>query len=175
MTQENITEYQKAVEYYAANKINTVFYNKGDQYATVVFDTIFRYAERKILIAAGNLNNNVTSSEKYLESIKKFLSHDNVELLILVSEIKREGNKLFDLLSNYPDKVSIKCSDGRMFTNSNHDIIHFCVADEYMYRIENDTKERRASCNLNDTTICKDLSDSFMQAYNQIRNTFILK
>lgn len=175
MARENITEYQNAVEYYAANKINTVFYNKGDLYATVVFDTIFRYAKKKILIAAGNLNNDVTNSEKYLESMRKFLNQDNVELFIFVSEIKKEGNKLFELLRDYKDKVNLKCSDGRMFTNNNHDIIHFCVADEYMYRIENDTKERRASCNLNDIAMCKKLSDSFMLAYNQCTNTFSIE
>lgn len=169
---DQLESYARAVEYNADNKINTVFYNKDDKHAIIVFNAIFRHAKHSVYIAAGNLNNNVTRDEKYLDGIKKFLSLDNVKLHILVSEIKKEGNILFEVLKNYPDKVCIKCSDGRMFTNKNNDIIHFCVADECMYRIENDTKERCASCNFYDIDISKKLSNSFMQAYNQCTNVF---
>ena len=62
-----------------------------------------------------------------------------------------------------------------MFTNTKNDIIHFCVADGCMYRIENDTKERCASCNFYDTDISEKLSNSFMQAYNQCTTTFSLE
>ena len=172
---ENLDSYEKAVEYNADNKINTVFYNKDKQHAIIVFNAIFRHAKNSIFIAAGNLNNDVTSNQKYLVGIRKFLSLDNAKLHILVSEIKEEGNALFNLLKEYKDKVCIKCSDGKMFTNQKNDIIHFCVADGCMYRIENDTKERCASCNFYDTDISEKLNNSFMQAYKQCTTTFSLE
>lgn len=164
----NLNDYAEAVEYNAREHVNTIFFNKGNEHAIIVFKTIFQNANEYILIVAKNLNNEVTNSPDYLESMKTFLSKKKTRLDILVSEVSRANNRLFDLLKDFPSQVSVKCTEGRTFTNEKNETIHFCVADGRMYRKETDTNGRKASCNFNDPITSSKLKNDFMAVYNKI-------
>ena len=93
MKLDDLYEYGKAVSYYADNKKNNVLSNEGKEHAVIVFENIFRTAEKKVSIYARNIfspDNTVTSSTPYVEEIKKFLSKPNTSMQILLQDYDNE-------------------------------------------------------------------------------------
>ena len=54
----NIIDYKDAIEYFADYKINNVLSNSGNEYAIVIFDNIFKTAERNICLYAQDIFSN---------------------------------------------------------------------------------------------------------------------
>ena len=168
-----LNAYSDAIEYYAKESTNALFFNKGNEHAIIVFRTIFRYAKERIFIVAKNLNNSVTKSDDYLQAMRSFLDKKNTKLDVLISEYDDSGNDLFSLLKKYPEQVKIRCTEGKLFTNQDGEDIHFCVADGHMYRLETNIMERKASCNFNDPTVCKSLIKNFLSVFNSSSSSVV--
>lgn len=166
LVEKELKDYTEAVEYYASERIDNIFFNQGDAHALVVFVNIFNYSKEHILIAANNLNNDVTNDSKYIDAIKSFLNRKKTKLDILVTELSTSNNRLFEVLKEYPSQVVIRNTEGKTFTNDKGEDVHFCVADNHMYRLETNIIQRKASCNFNDTHYCTKLKNLFYQAFN---------
>lgn len=50
-------EYRRTVESYAAQHENYLFHNEGNEHALIIFENIFKNANKTIRIAANNLCN----------------------------------------------------------------------------------------------------------------------
>ena len=164
--EKEMKDYSEAVEFYASKRIDNVFFNSGNPHALVVFENIFKYATDNIIIVAKNLNNSVTNDSRYIDAIKSFLLKKNTRLEILVSEDARNESLLFVELKKYSDKITIKNSNGKFFKNGKGEEIHFCIADNSIYRLETNIKDRKASCNFNDVDYCLKLKTLFNNAFN---------
>lgn len=172
MKLDDLYEYSKAVSYYADNKKNNVLSNEGKEHAVIVFENIFRTAEKKVSIYAKNIfspDNEVTCSAPYVEEIRKFLSKPNTSMQILLQEYDEElsYNVLRDELKKYPDKVSFKINDVKK-VREGESYVHFCIADGRMYRMEYNTGNRKARCNFNDPEAVAKYQEVFTRLFNDV-------
>lgn len=166
----DLVKYNEAVEFNAKRKNNFMFNNEGNEMALIVFRSIFRNATNAIKIVANSLNNKVTNHKEYISALESFLMKPDSKLELLLS--KYDGNQLsdchlFNMLKQYKDKVSIKViENGKTFKDSKGRIIHFCIADAHMYRLEYNTEKRMAECNFNDIKECQLLDELFCSVFS---------
>ena len=86
----NLLDYKEAVEYFANNKIDNVLSNSGNEHAIVIFDNIFKTAERNICLYAQDIFSNqnvVTVSPSYIESLRNFLSKEMTNMRLSLIHI----------------------------------------------------------------------------------------
>lgn len=167
----DLIKYNEAVEFNARRQNNFMFNNGGDAMALIVFRSIFRTATQKIQIVAQDLNNPVTNDAEYITALEFFLMKPESKLEILVSNYSPNNNILFEMLKKYPSKVVFKVIEGgRTFKDTQGRVIHFCIADGHMYRLEYNTNERKAECNFNDTKEYSLLNTLFYSVFNN--NTY---
>lgn len=105
----NLLDYREAVEYFANNKVDNVLSNSGNEHAIVIFDNIFKTAERNICLYAQDIFSNqnvVTVSPSYIESLRKFLSKEGTNLRIVLKDYDEitSCNCLRDVLKQYSSK-----------------------------------------------------------------------
>ena len=96
-------------------------------------------------------------NEYYKEALEKGAK------VVVISGIKIADEEL----KQYKDKVSIKViENGKTFKDSKGRIIHFCIADAHMYRLEYNTEKRKAECNFNDIKECQLLDELFCSVFS---------
>lgn len=158
-----MNRYREAVEYYASKGENYVLFNSGDEHASIIFENIFRTAKEEINIHAYDLCNDLTSKDGYLNSLESFLKEDNTKLNILLSTYNYEcakNSKLFILLRRFHDKVNLYHLNGAEI-KVKEEVVHFCIADNKMYRYEFDVTNRKARCNFNEPEMSQRLKSLF--------------
>lgn len=182
-----MTEYRKAVEYYASNNIDYLFHNKGSAHAQIIFENIFKNAREHIRISALNLwNTEVVRTKEYLEALKLFLDQPKTKLDILVKSMpadeeltEESDNNIYRILYSHPaylaGRIRIKTGNGKCFKTIEGSEIHFCTADGHMYRYEDDITERTAQCNFNDSDTAKNFETLFDSAFNGVAEDVNLK
>lgn len=173
-----MNEYRKAVEYYASNRIDYLFHNKGNDHAKIIFENIFRNAHDHIRISALNLwNTEVVRTEEYTKALTYYINQPNSRLDILVKEfpekedlINQAQYNIYRLLYCHPayaeGRITIKTGNGKCFKNPSGDEVHFCTADGHMYRFEDNITERTAQCNFNDSKTSEIFEALFDNAFN---------
>ena len=170
---DNMNEYKNAVTNIAAKGENNLLHNAGNDHALIIFENIFKNAQKEILISARDLTNSeVSNKEEYINSLLSFLDHNaDSKLYILVSDFQ-ESYKNFDLykklansIAYKENRIKIKNSNGFQFTSGGI-TIHFCVADNRMYRLETDVQKRTAICNFGDEETANKLANAFWDGFN---------
>lgn len=177
--------YREAVSYLAKNKVNNLLHNAGNEHALIIFENIFKNAVQEICIVAKDLNNEeVVLKPSYLSGLSEFLDKNDVKLKVLVSEfdsdtISSEEDSFFRRVFNskaYKEgRVEIKNSNGMGFRNSayGNSVLHFCVADGIMFRLETDIERRKAICNFGDQVFTSELRKAFNMGFDNERSTII--
>lgn len=176
-------EYRRTVEAYAAQHENYLFHNEGNEHALIIFENIFKNANKTIRIAANNLcNSEVVDRAEYIDPLIKFLDNGGV-LKVLLKETPNVGNdelrkekSLYRALYNHEayknGNVLLKSGNGKCFHDAKHKEVHFCTADGHMYRLENDIEQRKAICNFGDSNKTKELDTVFDRVFDSI-NTVV--
>lgn len=173
----NIIDYKDAIEYFADYKINNVLSNSGNEYAIVIFDNIFKTAERNICLYAQDIfsnKNDVTVSSSYIESLQKFLSKEGTNLRIVLKDYDEINscNHLRDILKQYSSRIELrKNRKGEVKIGENR--VYFCIADGRMYRVEYDTNTRKARCNFNDNNAVSKYQTVFNQLFEASTPTYL--
>lgn len=174
----NLVEYQKTVEMYAKEGTNFLFHNQGNEHALIVFKSIFNNANKKICIAAASLDNReVANNKEYIDAMKSYLEKENSKLLILLSNPVTDPSTLplFVMIKEHKSykegRVAIKDGKGKNF-HMNGRCVHFCVADNRMYRLESDIVNRTAECNFGDDVRTKYLTDLFERAFENVNDIY---
>lgn len=173
----NILDYKEAVEYFANNKIDNVLSNSGNEYAIVIFDNIFKTAERNICLYAQDVfsnKNDVTVSSLYIESLQKFLIKEGTNLRIVLKDYDEINscNHLRDILKQYSSRIELrKNRKGEVKIGENR--VYFCIADGRMYRVEYDTNTRKARCNFNDNNAVSKYQIVFNQLFEASMPTYL--
>lgn len=168
-TEDFFTKYSESVSFAADNSLNNVLYNEGDEHAIFIFSNMFRTAKKEILLYARNifsLENKVTTSASYITELLHFLKRENTSLRIILSEYNpdTDTNLLRESIAEYRSKIQIKTNIKQNIKISDN-LIHFCIADGKMYRMEYDIKHRKARCNFNDIVSCKKFTSLFNQMF----------
>ena len=171
--------YVKAVQTYAKEKKNYLFHNLGNDHALVIFVNIFNNASGKIRIAANNLwNKEVVNTIEYLDALRFYLEKKSAYLDIMLSnfpeqEIKsEEGLNVYRTIHNSSafkeGRVRIKIGHG--YFTSGDQPVHFCTADDHIYRFEEDIQSRRALCNFNDSEKVSELNENFDSVFDSLED-----
>ena len=176
-----LEQYRNAVKDYAARGVNYLFHNEGDEHALIIFTNIFINAKKTIRIAANKLcNKEVVNQKEYVDSLSAFLDKKGAQLYILLTNrpTKEEANVegcLYKMLYNHPaykeGRIIIKEGNGKSFRDQERNVVHFCMGDETMYRIENDVVGRKAVANFGDRKTTMVLSKGFDNAFASVATT----
>jgi len=156
---------------------SVVFLNSSPQHASIVMSTMFKHSKECIKIFAGNLRGEVSKNKEYINGLNDFLSN-NGKLMILIEEYSPEKpTNITNLLINHflkkPDNIHIKTHPFHFYQGVNKKKIHFCVADNKMYRLETDTSNFLAEGNFNDPETSLRLSSLFDTVFDDPKSTTI--
>lgn len=164
----SIREYEEAISQLAERREPHLFYNEGNEHALVVFKTIFRNAKRNIYIVAKDLiNKQVSNAPEYIDSLGGFLERNDVELNIMLTSCDPKAMKEAPLFKKIHESKAFRNGNVHIFTlngkkfKDGDNVVHFCFADEQMYRIETDIENRKASVNFNDPSVVNGLFKNF--------------
>ena len=178
---DDISKYELTVHDFAEQRVNFMFHNEGNEHALIICQNMFGNATREIRIAANKLyNDEVVNTPSYIESMKKFLDHQDATLKIIVSEPPRPkmvnlAKSLYEMLY-YSDayregRVRIKDADGKSFRDpDNMHPVNFCTADGRMYRYEWNIQERCADANFNDIPRVEQLNRNFDRIFDTLQD-----
>jgi hypothetical protein len=168
---ENIKQYRLAVANLAENDVNAVFPNDGNNHALVVFEQIFKTAKNSICIAADSLCGEFTDNQQYIDSIIAFLKKTGSELKLLINNPENISSSIFFRSIKDFENVSLRTTS-ETFNTSEYSLVHFCVGDGKMYRLEYDTENRKAICNFNDKNRATTLLRAFESLFDrsEVRN-----
>lgn len=165
MKEDNFLSYNESVAYSADNELNNVLYNQGDNHAKIIFKNIFRTAKKEILLYAKNIfayDNVVSTDSDYVNMLVSFLKKENTMIKIILTDYnpEKDHNNLRDALIPFSNKIEIKINNNQA-VRLGEDSVHLCIADNRMYRIEYNIKDREAKCNFNDPKTCTVYSSIF--------------
>lgn len=152
---KEIGDYMAAVSEISCSNSSEVFSNSGNVHAAIIFSHIFSKSKSIVRILAGNMYNVVTMSKIYQDALLAFLCRDNTKLQVILNSSELEKVKklkvhdcLFEKLQPYASKITIKKTSKVLKRNG--EMIHLCIGDQSMYRLETDPKHRHAEVCLND-------------------------
>lgn len=174
---ENFLDYTEAVEYFANNKVDNVLSNSGNEHAVVIFANMFKTAERNVCLYAKDIfsvENVVSVSPLYMESLRKFLDKGDTKLRIVLKDYDEvtSCNILRDMLKQYTSKIELRRNKrGEVKIGDNS--VHLCIADGRMYRVEYDTESRKARCNFNDINAVSKYQTVFNQLFEASTITYL--
>jgi len=167
-----MNQYREYIKDLAKNDKNVVFYNSGPEHAALVMATIFKNAKDTVRIFAGNFSGEISSQPEYRSTLESFLGKGGKLKVLLEKEKLDDGNepKLFDILRFYSiinhKNIELRKRAQKVYRvdetkeNDSHEV-HFTVADDKMYRVEDDTKLFTAFGNFNDPEAAKHLISIF--------------
>jgi hypothetical protein len=169
----NEIEYKEYIRSLASQDKNVVFFNSGPEQAAFVLSTMFEHAKNDVKIYAGNFAGNISSQKNYKDGLQKFLRTGG-RLRILLQQDKfgspSKEPEIFELLRFFsvikPEQISIKMHPFRVTRGEGTPEMHFAVADDKMYRLEEDIEKFRAVCNFNDKEVVQKLSKLFDEIYS---------
>ncbi|MET0636679.1 MAG: hypothetical protein ABWZ25_11685 [Chitinophagaceae bacterium] len=171
---EDLNDYVDFLNLLAYNDEDKVFYNSGPFHAAAVMGTMFNNAKYNVQVFSGGFTGEVSDKEIYLSGLKGFLDRPGVKLDVIIQDKSRiKKGRIFQIFREYPSKVTLHFTDAKMrySPSSDDDInpspeqfLHFCIADQKMYRLETDIKNYRAECNFNDPNMAGILKNIFQQA-----------
>ena len=166
----SMRQYEEYINQLVQQQKDEVFYNSGPDHAAAVMSAIFNSGNRYIKIYAGELDKRVSKQRHYENSLESFLRKDGVTLKIILQRYnKEEEPEIFDLLRYYnlldPAKIEIKTHNFRVARGLETGEVHFTVADDRMYRVEDDVINFTAEGNFNDAKRSLELSHLFDQMF----------
>jgi hypothetical protein len=163
----SLDDYKALIENLAANKESMQYVNCGKDHAAIVLSTIFDHAQNEVFLMAGKMNGGISSQEIYITALKGFLQRKGT-LKILLDEYSPSNNEeLFRLLSKFnfynPDQVQVKINAS---TKLRSKPVHYCVADNEMYRYETDVENYTATGSFNDPKSAGILTTHFNSVFS---------
>ena len=147
---------------------NRIFMNSDSEKRKTVYRELLQSANSNLRFFAGNLCDEITNSEAFVEEISDFIEKNGALEIILnqYNEDLIKASNLYKRLAFYSAQncaVSVKRTS--MSVNiSIHDQdtpAHFAVADHQAFRLEVDIEKRTAICNMNDEIFAQKLVDIF--------------
>jgi hypothetical protein len=151
-----LNEYKTAVKLLAAKGDSFEFLNSGNEHAGIVMSTIFQNASDYIYVFAGSLKGDV--SQYYLVDLENYLNRPDSTLKVILQTKPENPSPAVLKIWNYIEanpgtsKVEISylnaCEEIKHLFSEN-EIHHFTIADNKMFRIEEDLNKYTARVSFN--------------------------
>jgi hypothetical protein len=179
-----MTEYKQYIRSLADQDRNVVFYNADEHHGAFVMGTMFEKANKNIKLFSGCFSGDISGKQEYKKGLEMFLRGGGKLQILLEKDTyekyKREENgepKIFDLLRMYAflnkNQVQIKLHSFSVRNKETNREMHFMVADDKMYRIEDDTEKFSATGNFNDIKRSSELKNIFDGIFNDVESTLV--
>lgn len=151
--------------------LNGHFNNAGINHAKIVLATIFEKAEKELKILAESLTSPVAKSELYIDNIHEFLNKNNkktkVKVLVKNNDILKNNPLLLKLFQEHHHQVDIRIREVDVLDN-NKKSIHFTLADDKIYRLEENIDDFKAYGSFNNSKMNQQLSKIFEGIFESI-------
>lgn len=149
---------------------NRIFMSSDNEERKTVYLELIKSADSNLRFLAGNLCDEITNSEEFVEAISDFIEKKGQIEIILNQyneEIAKESN-LYKRLAyysaqNYSISVQQTSATVSIGNTEKETPAHFAVADLSSFILEMDIEKRIAICNMNDVELTKKLTDIFEQ------------
>lgn len=170
-----MSEYRFFVHNLAINNVNQVFLNSDAGKMLDVYSEIFANSRESVRIFAGNLCNDSMDSSDYIEALSDFIERKgNLRILLNNFDIDvAKKTNLYKRLAYYKAEgadIQIKSTPAKPYIlvgNGDKRInVHFAVGDNVSYRLENDTENRTAICNMSDPETASKYADIFDKIFS---------
>lgn len=167
---ESLSDYCKDISSMIEKNIGVVFRNKGKLHAAVVMSSIFAAAKSTIRIFAGDLNGDVSGISIWQKSIKySFDKHPELIIEAIFENMPSTNsigyNTLLKLREQAPGRVNLykfnEISVGFFKKNLFDNVFHFTTGDDNMYRVETNTQDYTAICNIDSPETTSTLNTFF--------------
>lgn len=158
----------------AKNNIDKPFLNSDSEKMKTVYIEMLNHSEKEFRIFAGLLCNDVTSSPEYVNAISGFIERKGVLRILLnqYQEDKIKESNLFKRLAYYKscgyDIIVRETDDKPYITLNGKEVkVHVAIGDKKSYRLEFDTENRKAMCNMNSTDKANEFAVFFDKCFNE--------
>lgn len=149
-------------------RINRMFLNSDSEKRKSVYRELLQCADKKLRFFAGNLCDDITNSDDFVEGISDFIEKNgSLEILLnkydasLIKESNLYKRLAFYAARNYNVTVKSTPVTVTIHLNGKDTPAHFAVADYYAFRLEVDIEKRIAICNMNDEKFSQILIQTF--------------
>jgi len=171
----DLITYERIVRELASTKSSVVYYNSGNDHATIVLENILLSARKNVKFLTGGFNHLVCEDKdkRFVSALKKFLLN-NGKLEVVMNRYlndKTAYNSVLDVLKQYSSttqyrqNISVKyLAEEFQYKGFN---VHFAVADSSMYRLEYDTEKFLAEFSFNGTSKCTELESKFKEIFDK--------
>ncbi len=161
--------FRSFVDELAKEKRDAVFYHSGAEQAAYVMSKMFDAASKSIKIFNGGFTGEISNNSIYREALRKYLASGG-SLQILTNNKEIANSSLFELIRFYkylsPSKIEVYITNKKIISATTDAEIHFMVADEIMYRLEDDVKTFSSESNFNSS----DSAQSLVKIFDSILN-----
>lgn len=173
-------DYSEYISTLREKRQNRVFMNSDSEKRKTVYRELLQSAKSNLRFFAGNLCDEITNSEEFVEGISDFIEKKGT-LEIILNKFDEDLIKTSNLYKriafysaqNYDVSVKKTSITVNISNNKKETPAHFAVADVLAYRLEVDIDKRIAICNMNDEVFAQNLVDIFEQISNNSKTSII--
>lgn len=173
-------DYSEYISTLRTKRQNRVFMNSDSEKRKTVYRELLKSANSNLRFFAGNLCDEITNSEEFVEGISDFIEK-NGKLEIILNKYDEDlikKSNLYKRIAFYSAQhcaVSVKKTSIAVSIKNNdmETPAHFAVADLLAYRLEVDIDKRIAICNMNDGVFAQKLVETFEQISSSSQTTTV--
>ena len=178
VTKEELDKYRAFVKDLSDNECDKVFLNSSPEHAVIVVAQIFRQSKDTVRIFAHNLIRTIGGKYDYIVALSEFIERGGAVRILLngFDANLAKNSSLYSRLYYFAtckSDIQIKTTDVHPYLTGDEDQkeIHFTIGDKKAFRIETDTKEVLAECNMNGTKVATQFADFFDGLFNDSSKT----
>jgi hypothetical protein len=148
--------YRSYIKGLARENSDSVFFNSGVEYGSLVLSTMFENAQQSVKIYTARLDDVTLQQQECQTALKAFLSKGgHLDVLLQKQKMPMEKEPpIFNLINYYaflyPDHISVKQHGKKLIRPNTETELFFAIADQKMYRVQENPESLTASCNFND-------------------------
>lgn len=166
---EHLEQYQKYLEFLAANKRPDIFTNAGMEHASILMAEMFKNSKNKVRIFCKGFKPDLTTKEKYKTALLSYLDK-GLPLQILVKDdqyitksyLKTEKKENYTIEAKRITEEGLQ-TISEFFSSE----VNFAIFDDDKFRLEIDPSKFKAIGSFNDTNKAAILEKMFDDAFNE--------
>jgi hypothetical protein len=178
VTKEELDKYRAFVKDLSDNECDKVFLNSSPEHAVIVVAQIFRQSKDTVRIFAHNLIRTIGEKYDYILALSEFIERGGAVRILLNgfdADLARNSSlyRRFNYFATCKKDIQIKTTNVHPYLAEDKDQkeIHFTIGDRKAFRIETNTKEVLAECNMNGTKVATQFADFFDDLFNDEEKT----
>jgi hypothetical protein len=180
ITTNPANSFRNSVQYAAQSKSDYIYDSVGAEFASIVFSVIFKNTQTKVRIYAKNMNGDISAEFKeYIDGLNNFLERSGQLCIILdqkdyLDPTSKDCNfNIRNALKEFEENVEIRLSSSAFKQEvkgifNNHELHHFVIGDESIFRVEQSNIDRSGIFSFNNPKISQALTQIFDKHFEDL-------